>query len=189
MPYDPSVHHRRSIRLSGFDYTLPGAYYLTIVAQGPECLFGDIDNEEMRLSRFGMIVQRQWDRLAFRFPSIVLDAFIVMPDHIHGIIIVNDCTGTAVDSHISGSETPRRAPTHHEQFGRPVPGSIPTIVRSFKSATTLRINTIRQTSGASVWQRNYYEHIIRDEVELNRIRLYIANNPSQEEHRYDGEFS
>ena len=92
----------------------------------------------------------------------MLDAFIVMPNHIHGIIIRR---GTA-----------RRAPTV-ERFGKPVAGSLPTLVRAYKSAVTQGINTLRRTPGDSVWQENYYEHIVRSEAELNRIREYIATNP------------
>ena len=97
-----------------------------------------------------------------------LDEFVVMPNHVHGILVIADNRrGTAC-----------RAPTTVERFGRPVTGSLPTIVRSFKSVSTKRINKVRNTPGIPVWQRNYYEHVIRSEKELDRIRQYIAHNPA-----------
>jgi len=94
--YDPQRHHRRSIRLRGYDYTQPGAYYVTIVTQERECLFGEVVDGKMRLNRAGQVARREWERLPCRFPHIRLDAFIVMPNHIHGIIIIDHAgRGTA----------------------------------------------------------------------------------------------
>jgi putative transposase len=195
MKSDPQKHHRHSIRLKGYDYTQPGAYFITVVSHNRESIFGEIVDGEMRLNRYGCITQREWERLPRRFPNIHLDAFIVMPNHIHGIIIINDDyrTGTAPNRVTKELESLRRAPTTHnriimesesprhaptrEQFGKPVPRSIPTIMRSYKSAVTQSINIHRLSPGLPVWQRNYYEHIVRDEVELTRIRQYIFDNP------------
>ncbi len=126
----------------------------------------------MRLNAFGRIVQDEWFKTAMIRPYVRLfdNEFVVMPNHIHGIIWIVGNVGARR----------RRAPTGRhaaERFGKPVPGSIPTIIRAFKSAVTKRINQNRKTPGAPVWQRNYYEHIIRDEPSLNRIRQYIAENP------------
>ncbi|MGC8720949.1 MAG: transposase, partial [Thermodesulforhabdaceae bacterium] len=152
MPYDPERHHRRSIRLKGYDYSQPGAYFITICTQGRAHLFGEVVEGEMRLNTWGQIVWEEWFRSAVLRPYVRLcpNEFVVMPNHVHGIIwIVND------DDDVGARR--RRAPTG-ERFGAPVCGSIPTIIRSFKSATTKHINALRGTPGASVWQRNYYEH-------------------------------
>ena len=162
MRFDPERRHRRSIRLKGYDYSQPGAYFITICTQDRACLFGDVMGGEMRLNEYGHIVWRCLEEIPLHFPHAELDAFVVMPNHVHGIVILT------VQNGVFGKM---------EQFGKPVPGSIPTIVRSFKSATTRHINALRGTPGAPVWQRNYYEHIIRNEESLNRIREYIVTNP------------
>ena len=193
MKYDPEKHHRRSIRLKGYDYSQAGAYFITIVTQGRTCLFGDVEDGEMRLSTWGEIAREEWFKTAQIRPYVRLhDAeFVVMPNHVHGIIWIVDDDDNVVGArrrHVGARR--RRAPTGRdapvsdhdttvERFGVPVCGSIPTIVRAFKSATTKRVNALRNTPGAPVWQRNYSEHIIRSEESLNRIRDYIANNPLQ----------
>ena len=161
MRFDPEKHHRRSIRIKGYDYSQPGAYSVTICTRDRECLLGSV----LRLNEFGEIARRCWEEIPGHFPSVELDAFVVMPNHIHAIMVV------------PGRGTACFAPTT-EQFGRPVAGSIPTIVRAYKSATTRRINVLRATAGVSVWQRNYYEHLIRTEKELQSIREYIIGNPA-----------
>jgi REP element-mobilizing transposase RayT len=120
----------------------------------------------MRLNELGEIVRDEWLKTAQLRPRVVLDAFVVMPNHIHGIIVLADRRGTL-----------QRAPTTFERFGKPTSDSIPTIVRLFKSATARRINEHRGTPGAPVWQRNYYEHVIRNEDSLTMVRRYIAENP------------
>jgi REP element-mobilizing transposase RayT len=117
------------------------------------------------------MVQDEWNKTQQIRPEIELDQFVIMPNHFHAIIWIHDGRGTA-----------RRAPTDeptHEHFGKPVAGSIPTIVRAFKSAVTRQINLYHHTPGAPVWQCIYYEHIIRNETEMNAVREYIANNPQQ----------
>jgi len=168
MKFNPEHHHRRSIRLKGYDYVQSGAYFITICAHNRECLFGDVTKGEMRCNEYGEIVRQEWFKTSEIRPCVRLHEteFVVMPNHIHGIIrIIDDDVGTRR----------RRAPTI-EQFGKPVCDSIPTIIRAFKSIITKRINQIRGTPGAPVWQRNYHEHIIRNEESLNRIRQYIADN-------------
>jgi putative transposase len=150
MNYDPDIHHRHSIRLKEFDYSKSGAYFTTIVTQNRLPLFGEIDNGCCCPNNFGNIVNNEWSRLPQRFPGMDIDYSIVMPNHFHGIIILTDCN----------------------------PGSnIASILGSYKSSTSRMINAIRKTPGQSVWQRNYYEHIIRNETYLNRIREYILYNP------------
>jgi len=167
MRYDPDKHHRRSIRLRGYDYTRAGEYFITICTRDRMCLFGDIVDGEIALNEYGKIVADEWIKTAEIRDEIALDEWIVMPNHFHGIFVICDRRGTA-----------RRAPTM-ERFGQPVAGSVSTIIRSFKSAVTKRINETRQTPGVKLWQRNYYEYVIRNEDELNRIREYIIGNPAK----------
>jgi putative transposase len=136
----PEKHHRRSIRLKEYDYSQPGGYFVTIVTFQRDCLFGNIVNEEMVLSNFGLVAKQQWEKLPKRFRNVELSTFVVMPNHIHGIIILNG-RGTTEDQNDYDEGLSRRAPT--EQFGKPIPGSIPTIVRSYKSAVSYRINLLR----------------------------------------------
>jgi putative transposase len=182
MKFDPQIHHRRSIRLPGYDYTRAGAYYITMVTWQREELFGNVVDGRMVLNKFGQVAQTEWERLPRRFRNIELGEFVVMPNHAHGIIVIVDGRGTADCSNNNDPESTRRAPTNEggaptEQFGKPVAESIPTMVRSYKSAVSLRINFMRGTSGMPVWQRNYYEHIIRNETDFQTKSNYILNNP------------
>jgi len=165
MMQDLGKYRRRSIRLKKHDYSQVGGYFITICTHNWICLLDDIINEKMQVNDYGKIVIECWNDIPKHFRDIQLDEFVVMPNHIHGILMILDCRGTAC-----------RAPTV-ERFGKPVVNSLPTIVRSFKSAITNRINKLRRTPGAAIWQRNYYEHIIRNEYKLNKIRQYIQNNP------------
>jgi putative transposase len=164
----PQYHHRRSVRLPGYDYGQAGGYFVTICAHQRACLFGDIVDGETHLSAFGQVVAEIWEGMPEHHPHVELDAFVVMPNHVHGIL------------HILRRGTACRAPTYTTaRFAEPVPGSLPTIIRSFKSAVTKRINEIRGTSGQPVWQRNYYEHVIRTQDDLDDIRQYILGNPAK----------
>lgn len=174
--FDPQKHHRRSIRLKAYDYSQAGAYYVTIVVWHRECVFGEVVNREMRLSKFGLVAKQQLEKLPKRFPNVELSAFVGMPNQIHMIIIITDGRGTAEDLKDSDGEPSRRAPTR-EEFQKPVKGSIPTIVRSYKSAVSYRINLMRRTEGVPVWQRNYYEHVIRNQQDLQNKTDYIEANP------------
>ena len=176
MKFDPQKHHRRSIRLKEYDYTQPGAYFITIVTFQRECLFGTIVDEEMKLNLYGLVAKQQWEKLPKRFSHIELNAFVVMPNHVHGILVITDRRGTAESATDSLEESSRRAPTQ-ERFQNPVKGSIPTVVRAYKAAVAYRINLMRRTDGVPVWQRNYYEHVVRDEKEWDRIQRYIEANP------------
>jgi REP element-mobilizing transposase RayT len=167
MKYDPQKHHRRSIRLKGYDYTQAGAYFVTICAYQRLHVFGEVINGEMVLNETGKIARDEWFKTAELRPYVELfeDEFVVMPNHGHGIIW------------IVGARR-RRTPTDVvEKFGKPVKGSIPTIVRAYKSAVTYAVNGAQNMRGAVLWQHNYYEHIIRNDRELNNIRWYIVNNP------------
>ncbi|MBI2506292.1 MAG: transposase [Candidatus Latescibacteria bacterium] len=184
MKFDPDKHHRRSIRLKGYDYSEPRTYFITIcIANRHQPLFGKIVNDDMILNEYGTIAHDEWIKTGALRPHVALDEFVVMPNHVHGIIRLTHRRGTArrapTDDAPGTASTPlRRAPAeNHEQFGKPTVGTLPTIVRSYKSAVTKRINELRNTPGTPVWQRNYYEHIIRNEDILKAIRRYIQNNP------------
>jgi REP element-mobilizing transposase RayT len=172
MAYDPFRHNRKSIRLRGYDYTVPGVYFFTIVTHRRMCIFGEIVNGEMRLNDWGEIAHAEWMKTAVIRPEIAMDEIAIMPNHVHAIITIMENDGDCVGARR------RRAPTV-EQFAKPVVGSIPTIIRAYKSAVTNRINQSRGTPGAPVWQRNYYEHIIRNDGDYSRIREYIRDNPVQ----------
>ena len=161
---------RRSIRLRGYDYSQPGTYFVTICTRNSEYLFGDIVDGEMVLNEAGWIARRGWQDIPVHFPHVELDEWVIMPNHLHGIVTIR------VDPVRRG--TACRAPTA-ERFGKAVTGSIPTIIRSFKSAITKRMNELWNTPGAKVWQRNYWEHVVRNERELHRIREYIIDNPTK----------
>ena len=184
MKHDSAAPRRHSIRLRRYDYSEAGAYFVTLCAQDRRCLFGRITQGQARLNEAGAIVRQCWHDIPFHFPRVELDCFVVMPNHIHGIIALPYTPADAATHPRRGavSETRRGAACRahrKEQFGRPTPGSIPTIIRSFKSAATKRVNELRQTPGATLWQRNYWERVIRDERELNLVREYILNNPAQ----------
>jgi putative transposase len=151
--------HRRSIRLRGHDYASAGTYYVTICTQARRCLFGHIENGSMIRNTYGDVVAEGWEWLATHFEGIDFDAWIVMPNHLHGIIIRQKTSSGASQ----GAHTIRL---------KPLGG----LIGAFKTVTTKRINQLRQTPGVKVWQRNYWEHIIRDSVEMDSIRFYIAKN-------------
>lgn len=163
MVHKPEYEHRRSIRLQNHDYASPGEYFITICTYEREPIFGMIRENKMILNEWGTIAESSWQNLYQHFSHIHLNSWIVMPNHIHGIICIDEYP----DGHF---KTDRK-------FSDAISGSISTIVGSFKSATTRKINQIRQNSGATIWQRNYYEHVIRDDITKARIQDYIVNNP------------
>lgn len=180
-------YHRHSIRLKGYDYSQSGAYFITINTLNRAPLFGEIADGIMHPNRFGRIVCECWDSITEHFANVELDEFVAMPDHVHGIVLIlakPDVVDKQIDvgarravplQNVVSSQNHK---SQREQFGKPTCASIPTIIRSFKSAATKRINEEQDSSGCPVWQRNYYEHIIRDDGELNRIRQYIHDNPA-----------
>lgn len=169
MKYNPEKHHRRSIRLKGYDYSSPGAYFITICTKNRKCLFGKIVNGQMILNEYGEMAKNFWVEIPSHFPHAKLDEFIVMPNHIHGIIIINKNI-VGANNHSPHSHSPQRI----SEFRSPK-RTIGSIVRGFKIGVTKWFR--QNTDIYNVWQRNYYEHIIRNDDELNRIREYINNNP------------
>ena len=182
MRYDPDKHHRRSIRLAEYDYSQVGAYFITVCAHDRRCLFGDIVDGEMRLNVYGKTVRQTWDGLPGHYPHVELDAFVIMPNHIHGVIELTVGVGAGLKPAPTGpvpiiSVTTKPVPT----ISTPtiVRHGLPEIVRAFKTFSARQINAMLGTPGIAVWQRNYYEHIIRDEAEWDRIREYIETNPAR----------
>lgn len=159
--YDLRKHNRRSLRLQGYDYSGNGAYFITICAHNREHRFGSVTNGTMLLNEFGEIAAEQWLRLDQRFENMSAGVFVVMPNHVHGVL------------HIT------QDPPH---AGQPQ-GFAPTvgdIVGSYKSLVVkecLKLCRLRDDTLGKLWQRNYYEHIIRNEVSYNMIADYIFNNP------------
>ena len=188
---DPDRHHRRSIRLKGYDYRRAGAYFVTVCTRERECLFGEVSHGQVCPCALGQIVAETWQEIPSHFERAAVDALVVMPNHVHGVIVLKDEYGAdAASAAREGRGTACRAPTtspspghgasmapNMEAFGKPTPGSLATIMRSFKSASTKRVNTLRDSRGAALWQRGYHEHIIRNDGELRAIPEYIADNP------------
>ena len=152
------------MRIRGYDYALPGWYYVTLCTELREPLFGELNHGRMRLSEAGDIVLDEWLRCDEVRENVRIDEFTIMPDHLHGIIVL-----TAAD--------PQRKPS----AGRARRGSLGAIVTQFKGQSTKRINALRGVQGARVWQPSYYEHVIRDDRDRARIRAYIANNRSHDD--------
>ena len=261
MKFDSCKHQRRSIRLKGYDYAQPGAYFVTLCTWQREDLFGEVVGGDVRLSALGKVVKAEWERLASRFPNIALDAFVVMPNHLHGIIVIHEpdvgathnmynvipsgksnmqtefgdphdgspkfdrlpeSIGSPVDANdgLSGNrgtvtqrattdslERENRATRHSPtdasmdvryedtEFGecvdgsplrndgmdrapkRPARGSLGAMIGQFKSRVTKRIWAIPEFDHTPIWQRNYYEHIIRNEADWRRTCKYIRENP------------
>ncbi len=161
MKYNAEIHHRRSIRLKGYDYSQNGAYFLTVCTHNRECLLGEITDGEMVLNEYGKIVDECWRGLPNHYQNMQLDYFVVMPNHFHGIIMINT---------VGAGLKPAPTKTKH---------GLSEFIRALKTFSSKQINQIRNTPGISVWQRNYWEHIIRDEKSLENIRNYIINNPAQ----------
>ena len=172
MKYGIDIHHRRSIRLKEYDYSQAGLYYITICTQKHLCLFGEIEKGEMILNKYGIIAEKKWLKTSEMRPNIHLDVFVIMPNHMHGIIEITNRRGTMHRA----LTTTHRAPAV-EQFAKPMSNTIPTIIRGYKSSITKQINVLRNQPGVPVWQRNYYEHIIRNEKYHYQISEYIQNNP------------
>ena len=180
--------HRRSIRLREYDYHQAGAYFVTIVAQDRRCLFGDVAAAKMQLNAAGQMVQAVWDELSTHYRSVETDLFVVMPNHIHGVIVLVGAGPCACPE--SGGQPQGVAPTNARSANHDVALSLPDVLHRFKTLTTQRYVVGVKEHGwvrfnSRLWQRNYFEHVIRDEDSLNRIRQYINDNPARWE--FDGE--
>jgi REP element-mobilizing transposase RayT len=196
MKYDPERHHRRSIRLKDYDYSRCGAYFVTICTQERLCLFGDVVDDEMVLSDAGAMIERRWAELPEKYIGIQIDAFVVMPNHIHGIVLIDVESSVGAAPRGRPVSRPNEIESRSEKEsglrdeGQPQ-GVAPTddrrislsdVVHRYKSFTTNRYSKgVRELGWFSfpgrLWQRNFYEHVIRNDDELNRICEYIHENP------------
>jgi REP-associated tyrosine transposase len=159
---------RKSPRLKGYDYAQEGAYFVTVCTQNRVCLFGHVSNGVMIGNNLGQVAQNCWDGLSQHYRNIELDAFVVMPNHVHGIIVIVDAIGLTRDTVREGL---RPSPTKTKRY------ALTEVVRAFKSFSARQINRQNNISGAPVWQRSFHDHIIRDEQEMNILRLYVEGNP------------
>ena len=182
------------MRLDGYDYSLAGAYFLTMVCWGREEILGTVADGEMQCNDFGMMAAGVWEEMPNHFPQVDLGDFVVMPNHVHGIIIIDDTVGARRDDMV-GARDDEMVGARHASPQRMIQratqrapmrvakgaarGSLGAIVGAYKSAVAKRINEIRGTPGERVWQRNYFDHIIRDEKEWERINDYIQANPAR----------
>ena len=206
-PYGTDRRPRRSLRLKGHDYARAGAYFVTIVVQGRPLLFGDVVDGEIRLNDAGKMAQRVWEEMLGRFPTIDTDAFVIMPNHIHGIIVVGAPlvgaqragmgatiggdigAGTDRDARAgidrqAGTDLPAGVGIEARAATRAAPTALGNVVGAYKSLTTVEyvrgVKTLNWPPfHGRLWQRNYYEHIVRDPESMGRIRQYIVDNPSQ----------
>jgi putative transposase len=162
---DSDKNHRHSLRLQGYDYAREGAYFVTVCLRDRACLFGDISDGEMILNGAGRTAEKCWMDIPTHFPHIELDEFVIMPNHIHGILSITAAVGAKNFS-----------PLHPKQMHGPSK-TIGSVIRGFKIGVTKWMR--QNTPVYNVWQRNYYEHVIRDDASLNQIRQYITDNPSR----------
>ena len=170
MKYNPQIHHRRSIRLKGYDYSQAGTYFITICCHDRECLFGKIADVKMMLNDAGKIANECWIEIPKHFPNAILHEHIIMPNHVHGII---ELTNGGVEPNV-GVENFQPL---HNRFQKIIPRSIGSVIRGYKIGVT---NWFRNNSEIQdVWQRNYYEHIIRNAQSYQTISNYIINNPAK----------
>jgi putative transposase len=167
MPYDPQRHHRQSTRLRGYEYSQPGAYFVTICVEGRKPLLGRVVDGVMELNELGRIVLRAWDDLPLRFATIQMDAFVVMPNHVHGVVIL----GASDPAILGGKDRASPVPTN-------VVPPLGAVVGAFKSLTGIPCNRLLGRAGVPFWQARFHDHVIRNDVALDRIRAYIENNPA-----------
>lgn len=185
MTYHPQIHHRQSIRLKGYDYSAAGLYFITVCTQNRACLFGDIKNDEMLLNDAGKMIETEWMNLKNRFPGVELHEFVTMPNHFHGIleiVVVAQNKLTAHNEPVAENENGQPQPNGQPQGIAPTAKTVGDIIGAFKSITTVEyIRGVKQNNWKSfagkLWQRNYWEHIIRNEASYHRISEYILNNP------------
>ncbi len=174
-------HYRKNIRLKNYDYSSAGYYFVTIVSYKRKNIFGEIIDGQNNLNPLGMIVEKTWQEIPVHFPYIKVDSHIVMPNHFHGIVIINE-----VGAQLGGVQHVVVVGAQHAEPLREIkPQPLGLIVRSFKSAVTKRVHDLDLFVGEKIWQRNYYEHIIRDEDDHQQIADYIETNPLNWEYDHE----
>ena len=202
--YNPQMHNRRSIRFKGYDYTQAGLYFITICCQNRACLFGEIENGKMMLNDAGAIANDCWLNIPNHFPNAILHEYVIMPNHVHGIIELVGANNHSPVSELHSPETvganqysPKTA-LHSPETNQHSPKNVPVIgdnraknvsplrspsktvgsvVRGFKIGVTKWMR--QNTDTFYIWQRNYWEHIIRDDISYENISQYIINNPTK----------
>jgi REP element-mobilizing transposase RayT len=180
MRFVPRINHRKSIRLQGYDYAQVGAYFVTTLIHQRECLLGDIVDSEMRYSAFGKIVEEEWKKSAHIRREVELDEYVVMPNHFHAIVWIIEPSDNGLIETNAGVGATGRSPLQARSKPRgPGQRTLGALMAGFKSKCTVRINAFRETPGKPVWQRNYYEHVIRNDQDLTQIREYILENPAR----------
>ena len=168
MNNNPDYSELGSKRLPRHDYSRPGAYFVTICTVERRCIFGEIVDGQMRVNRNGLIVAKQWAGLPSHYANTSLDEFVIMPNHVHGIIHLTEGSSSSVGAGFQPADAAHASKPQH---------GLPEIIRGFKTYSSLEVNRLRGTPGNPVWQRNYYEHVVRTEDDLDAIRKYIAENP------------
>ncbi len=175
----PHPFHRHSIRLKGFDYSQRGLYFVTICAYRKRCLFGKVVNKAVHLTALGRIVDQTWLEIPLHFPHVELQPFVVMPNHIHGVLAI--VRSQVKRPHLVGAQ--HAAPLQDPDPSLPnptprvLPGSLSALVRSFKAAVTKRAKILRPCPTDPIWQRNYYERVLRSGKEFGDASRYIWENP------------
>ncbi|MFA5631197.1 MAG: transposase [Porticoccaceae bacterium] len=162
-----STRRRNTLRLSSFDYSQAGAYFVTVCTHRQECIFGNIRNGVMQLNELGGLVAQEWQQSTAPYPSMALDAWVVMPNHLHGIVIVEECATQPQAMWRLAAKRGRRNMALPKWIGR------------FKMLSAKHVNRVRNTPGKPLWQRNYWEHVVRNDSDMARIREYIHNNPAR----------
>ena len=168
---------KNTLRLHGYDYSTVGAYFVTIVSWQREMLFGNIVDGEVVLNEMGKIVREEWERTPQIRREVELGTYVIMPNHFHAIVIINEISTVGVHNidDIRVGATGRSPLRPHG----PKPKSLGALIAGFKSSVTKRINTLHNSPGVPVWQRNYHDRIIRNEREMSRIWDYIESNPAR----------
>ncbi|MCW5876696.1 MAG: hypothetical protein KIS85_07405 [Anaerolineales bacterium] len=189
---------RKGIRLPEYDYAQPGAYFVTISSYKKVNIFGTVVHEEVQLNDFGEIAQRGWQAIPKHFASVSVDAFIVMPNHIHGILFINEDEASVQRKNYKQGQTSqirvgaqhaapidaaldqisvgaRHASPLHKSRGASS-GSLGAIIGSYKSSVSREVNKLRRATSPPIWQRNYYERVVRNQEELDALRHYVTYN-------------
>jgi REP element-mobilizing transposase RayT len=181
--FDPQIHHRRSIRLKEYDYSQSGGYFVTMVTWQREYLFGEIINGEMKLNEHGHIADECWREIPNHFSNVELGAYVIMPNHVHGIIVITERRGTGT---VPNENVKNKISSNNEILAETLGGDTPPlrkptlgqIVAYFKYQSTKQMNVSSNTGVVTkFWQRNYYEHVIRNEKDLQNKTDYIEANP------------
>ena len=166
------LHHRRSMRLAGWDYSAAGAYFVTVCSEDRAHLFGEIVDGKMRVNAVGAVVAETWLWLPSQYPYVTLDEWCLMPNHLHGVLILAGKGGSrTVTGDAAGDGTALAVHARRKPLGR--------LIGAFKTVSTKHINQLRDTPARMVWQRNFWERVVRDDAEMDRIREYIGDNPAR----------